>query len=511
MTKQKRNTKGLRPPWKKGQSGNPTGRRPDIVSSSMKAATREEMRDIFNAVVCGRFEDLEKMAEGDPDSHTLQVLIASALMGAHKRKEFATVSQVLDKLAGKNYWDETQPTPPDPNPKIKTYEEFCMAAGYEEPFEKQVEMYEFGMNSEGPHMILGSRGYGKTDYVVVLGVAYKIYLDNSITFLILTKDESRNAAMLKEILKACEANGVTFEKDNSECVRVAGLLGKDHSVSTLTIGSKRLRGRHPDIAIMDDPVTEDDVSEATRKRVQRTYNELTKLTQNILIIGQPVHKYDLFESLRPLLKKMEVPFGTIPELDHDIEAQRLSGVSEESIQASYYLKVVTEAGYPLENVKYVEKFSKGDSVAFIDPSFEGGDYTALTIMHGHFEGVMVQGHLHKRAWNHCLDDMVKQMQACGVKRICFETNALGDQPIMMLRQKVAKGVGVVGKKSTSNKHSRILAAGAYANLIYLAKTSDKNYIEQVVKYEYGSKNDDAPDSLASCMEWIGLIRGKQKA
>src|SRR5690606_25856269 len=237
--------------------------------------------------------------------------------------------------------------------------------------------------------------------------------------------------------------------------------------SGITIGSASIRGRHPKRIIMDDPVTEEDVSEATRKRAKAVYNELSKLTKNILIIGQPVHKQDLYEKLRPLIQKMEVPHGSIPELDHDLEAQRLAGVSEESIQASYFLKVISDHASPLENIKFIDKFPPGgNAVAFIDPSFEGGDYTALSIVKAHFDGVAVQGHCYKRAWNHCMPDMVAAMIAHGVKRVCFETNSLGDQPVIMLREVLPNGIGVVGKKSTGFKHSRIMNAGAFAHLIH---------------------------------------------
>lgn len=463
----------------------------------------------------GTFDDLQRMSEGGSEYPALQVLIAAALCGAYKRKEFMTVDQVLSRLMGKapdSYVDDEDTNKPHPN-KAGSFAEFCIKAMYPKPFEKQIDMFNFGMYSEHvPRLLLGSRGYGKTDYVVIMGIAYMIYLDPTLTFLIVTKSDERNAAMLKEIQHACECNGMVFEKANSECLRVIGLIGKDHSVSTKTIRSSGFRGRHPWMIIMDDPVTEEDTSEATRKHVQKLYNELLKLTQNLLIIGQPVHKYDLFETVRPLLLKMEVPHGMIPELDHDLDAQRLAGVSEESIQASYHLKVISEAGFPFETVKYVDKFNPAEgSVAFIDPAFKGVDSTALTILAGHFDGIQIQGHMHKKAWNHCLDDLVKQMRAQNVKRICFETNAIGDQPVIMLRQLFkGSGVGIVGKDSQGNKHARILSAGAYSHKIYLAKTSDRAYIDQVIKYEYGSKNDDAPDSLASCMEWVGLIKGKAK-
>lgn len=410
---------------------------------------------------------------------------------------------------------------------VVSFQVFVERAGFPKPFPKQEEMRAFVIDETVTRLLLGARGLGKTDYCTMLGVAYDLYQDwfkgkvegkpPTMSNLIVTKSAGRNAAMVSVIAKALTANGVPLEKENSSCIRVKGLLGKDHSIDCITVGAKSARGRHPKRILMDDPVTEEDDSESTRKKVKKLYNELMKLTTNLCIIGQPVHKFDLYEELRSIVKKMEVPHGSIPELDHDIEAQRLAGVSDESISASYFLKVISETGMPLEKVRYVDRYftpvsEGGDgpppSVAFIDPSFEGGDFTALTILTEHFDGVKVKGKCYKRAWYDCIDEMAEQMEACGVQRICFETNSLGDQPVRMMRDVVPEGVGVVGKKSTDNKHSRILAAGAYAKKIYLSKDSDRIYIDQVTKYERGAKNDDAPDSLASCLEWVGLIRGK---
>lgn len=396
----------------------------------------------------------------------------------------------------------------------KTFEQFCNDAGYPTPYQKQHEMRSFVIDENEPRLLLGARGYGKTDYAVSMGIAYKLYeewFDNNIQFscLIVTKSEERNASILAEINRACEIQGMTFEKSNASCLRVVGLVGKDHSVSTITVGSSAVRGRHPKLIIMDDPVTPEDSSEATRRRVMKLYEELNKLCGNIVLIGQPVHKKDLYGKLRGNIKTLEVAHGEIPELDHDLEAQRLAGVSQESISASYFLKVISEEGTPFDKIKFVDRFEPSEgAAAFIDPSFEGGDYTALTILRGYFDGIMVLGRVYKKAWSSCIDEMTEEMVRCNVKRVCIETNALGDLPVDMLRSKVPNGIGVVGKKSTSNKHSRIVNAGAFSESIHLAKDSDKIYIEQVTEYDSTAKHDDAPDSLASCMEWVGLVRGK---
>ncbi len=405
-------------------------------------------------------------------------------------------------------FDEPAPTPVAPPQKAQfTFKEFCKNANYPAPYPKQIEMMEFGINSSGARLILGSRGYGKTDYVVILGIAYKMYLDPTFTTLIVTKSKDRNSAMLEEIAKACESNGMGFEKRNSGCIRITGLMGKDNSVSAVTLGTSSLRGRHPKLVVMDDPVTPEDIGEAARKKVQRVYEEVNKLAKDILIIGQPVHKHDLYETLRPILKKMEVAHGSIPELDHDLEAQRLAGVDEASIQASYFLKVTTVGAFPFDKIQYLDKFPLGGTaVAFIDPS-DGGDHTAVSIFKQHMQGIAVVGFSWKRAWNHCLDEMAPLFEKYGVAKLCFETNKHGPQALDPLRLAFPK-IGVVGRNSNNNKHSRIMTAGVYAHMIFLSKESNKAYIDQTTKYEYGSKNDDSPDSLATGLEWIGYIRGK---
>lgn len=388
------------------------------------------------------------------------------------------------------------------------FQTFCARANYANPYDKQMEMRRFAFDETDPRLLLGSRGYGKTDYVTVMGVAYDVYLQGpDTTNLLVTKSKSRNTALMEEIAKALVANGVALEKSNSTCIRISGLQGKDHSVEAVTIKTS-VRGRHPKRVIMDDPVTDEDVSEATRLQVKRKFNEIMKLCANVVVIGQPAHKYDLYAELRPMVKLLEIPFGTIPELDHDLEAQRMAGVDEASIQASYYLKVISEDASPFERVRTIASFGPGDSVAFIDPSFEGGDFTAMSIIRKYLDGIAVVGFTWKKAWNHCLDDMVEKMKRFGVQKVCFETNSLGSMPLDILGNAVGANIGVTGRKSNSNKHARILAAGTYAHLIHISDESDRVYKDQVLKYEYNAKNDDAPDSLASCLEWVGLIRGK---
>lgn len=443
---------------------------------------------------------------------------------------WATMAIYLDK---KMFPDETprEPKPPDPNTPTsifstsnegqktelvkKSYEQFCLDSKYHKPFPKQVEMRDFGFNEEVTRLLLGSRGYGKTDEVTIMGTAYEVYCDYidhlntgsplSETHLIITKTGPRSKAIIKEISDSLKMNGVPLEVDNAYYIRVQGLVGQNHSVEGITIKTS-MRGRHPKQITMDDPVTDEDVSAAMRKLVKNKYNEAMKLTKNILIIGQPAHAFDLYAELRGIIKKMEVPHGTIPELDHDLEAMILAGVDPISIEMSYHLKIPETGVMPFAKIKYIPDMIPGDGIAFLDPS-EGGDYTALSIVKGYMQGTAVQGHAWKKAWYHCLDLLVPILKTRGVKKLIFETNKHGDQPIDQLRGLLKPhGIGVVGSYSDSNKHAAIMSAGSMSHLIHLSRTSDKVYTDQVIQYEYGVDFDDAPDSLARCLEKIGLIK-----
>lgn len=398
--------------------------------------------------------------------------------------------------------------------EIKSFNKFCVDAGYPEPYPKQNEMRSFAFDEDATRLLLGARKYGKTDYVTIMGLAYDVYLafkqgrlDDTATTLIITKSATRNSAIVNEIADALEKNGVPLARRNSKIIRIEGHSGKDHNVEAITIRSS-MRGRHPYRILMDDPVTEEDVSEASRKLAKTKYDEAYKLCKNICIIGQPAHAHDLYAKLRGILKKMEVPHGTIPELDDDLEAMRLAGVSPESIEMSYHLRIPVTGTTPFAKIKRIDKLPPGDSVMFIDPS-DGGDHTAASAIKQYFDGVAVRGIQWKKAWYHCIPELVQFVKECGVKRICFETNATGRQPLDQLREIFKPiGIGVVGVHSDTNKHAVIMSAGQYAHMIYLSQESESTYTDHVIEYEYGAKFDDAPDSLARGLEWIGLIKGK---
>lgn len=399
---------------------------------------------------------------------------------------------------------------------LKTFAEFCATSGYFLPYPKQEEMRAFGMDETETRLMLGARGYGKTDFVTIMGVAYDLYCGSKsgqdldlFTNLIITKSKARNGAIVEEIAAALLKNGVELDTANKSVIRLKGLIGQDHSVEAITIKSS-MRGRHPKRIVMDDPVTDEDTSAKMREVVEKRYNEAYKLCSNIVIIGQPAHFDDLFAKLRNIIKTMLVPHGSIPELDADLAAMEAAGIDKTSIEMSYHLRV-PEAGSAIfgKIKRLLEPFGSSPSVAFLDPS-DGGDYTALTIARGFMDSVQVKGHAWKKAYYLCYDELVTALKSAGVIRLVFETNKHGEGPLIQLRELLEPhGIGVVGYTSTGDKHARIELAGSYAHMIHLSNESDKTYTDQVTKYEKGAKYDDAPDSLSAILIWLGLLKKKR--
>ena len=399
---------------------------------------------------------------------------------------------------------------------IQTFEQFCDLVGYPKPFPKQIEMMKFAFpeNEElkKPRLILGARGYGKTDYVSILGNAWAIYRDRQETGLLITKEFERGKEILSEVKEVLSIAGVEMKGKSERKIYTNESKGKEPTLTNLAVRSKGMRGRHPRSVLLEDMITPDDTSEAERLRVQKVYEEVLKLTPNVVVIGQPVHKLDLLQKLRYLIPTLEVKYGDIPELDVDLIAQRAAGVSEQSIAASYHLKILDDASLPFGAVKKCNYFAQ-NAVAFVDPSHKGGDFTALAIGGMHFEKLVISGFAFKKAWYDCLEDFRLLFEIFGVKSVCFETNNLGDEPVIRMRQ---LGAPCVGKNSTENKHRRIINAAFFSehmlfhefdgNVDSQILQANQIFIDQVKNYEYRVRYDDAPDATAGLMEYLGIVQ-----
>ena len=194
-------------------------------------------------------------------------------------------------------------TPTTSNISFNDFSSFCVASGYNKPFPKQLEMVTH-CNKDGVNLLLASRGYGKTDYIVILNTVFRFIHNKQQTTLIITKEEKRGLQILDTIESLLLYHGIPYYKKGS-IIKDIDNIKKEANIKVLSASTKGLRGNHPNNIIVDDLITPETVSFRDRELAYRTYNELKSLTPNITLIGQPVHKSDLYSTLR-ILKDVNV-------------------------------------------------------------------------------------------------------------------------------------------------------------------------------------------------------------
>lgn len=393
--------------------------------------------------------------------------------------------------------------------EITSFKDFCVSSGYPEPFPLQEKMKDFIFNypESRVRLVLGARKYGKTDFGTILGSAEKLIKERNYKILLVTKELDRGKDIVAEVREIITKKGVLFTNRAKKTLRLLGSHGKEPNLSCLSVRARGVRGRHPDLIIMEDPITPDDTSPKERERVKKMYDELVKLTHNVVVIGQPVHKLDLYQFLREIVPTFTMKYGDIKELDVDLNAERAAGVDEFSIQASYFLNIMDSQSLPFGKVKTVNYWAT-QNICWLDPSHLGHDYTAVVLGGRNLTDFVLTGFCFKKAWYDCLDELKYLYENFPIYHFVIETNGLGELPVNEFKK---LEIPAVGFNTTMNKHAKIMNAAAFTQDLKLAKLdglpaefteAQQIFIEQVKNYEYNVEHDDAPDSVASLISYV---------
>lgn len=398
-------------------------------------------------------------------------------------------------------------------------DEFARRAGYNALESFQWDQYNFiYCGSKDARMLMGCRGTGKSVTCSIIGAAYQIYLDPNFTIAIVTKEAKRSAELVRAIGACLEANGVVLEENNGLKINVVGKAPgiNQANVKGLAMGGRGFRGLHPDLIILDDPVTELDAWSATeRMRVKDKYDEIMKLNSNVAIIGQPVSNKDLYSTLWDIIPTMKQTWDMIPDkffgtiYKPDLEKLRMT-VSERTIQMSYFLNVPDDPSLAYAKIETVDYLAP-TNVMFIDPSAGKGDFTGISIGNV-FMGTskfVTLGFMFQEAWFDLLPTIEMLIHKFGVRALYVETNGVGaGMPDMLKRA----GIPCTPINSTENKHHKIISFADQVPNMALYKLSsqvindgglleaNENFIRNVKDYTYDAKHDDGIDSMVSLIK-----------
>lgn len=172
------------------------------------------------------------------------------------------------------------------------------------------------------------------------------------------------------------------------------------------------------------------------------------------------------------------------------------------------------SGYPFADVEYVEAatsdIDKLPCIAFLDPSFKGGDYTALTFITQIDGAVYAWGYCYHQAWNNVKEEIAKKIHEFNCYEFYYESNGVGSVPIELFEP---YGLMPIGRNTSGNKEDRIFRVGAYLsmlNLRFISNWSNAAWLEHCSKYNIDAKYDDAPDSLTNAAIRAGIVSDKMK-
>lgn len=167
------------------------------------------------------------------------------------------------------------------------------------------------------------------------------------------------------------------------------------------------------------------------------------------------------------------------------------------------------SGYPFAQVGKIRTNETIPCIAFLDPSFAGGDYTALTFLGMRGGRLVAWGWAYKNAWNTVIDEMVEMLREYSPQEFWYESNALGTVPEDLFGE---RGIIAYPRVSLGNKENRIYKVAAYtaSRLDLVVNRCNQGYADLITKYNEEADFDDPPDSLASACLVSGVVSDKMK-
>jgi hypothetical protein len=167
------------------------------------------------------------------------------------------------------------------------------------------------------------------------------------------------------------------------------------------------------------------------------------------------------------------------------------------------------SGMPFENLPLISIASDYEMpcIAFIDPSFNGGDFTAITFLGSMPNGRLAcWGKLYAQAWDVCIDDLVSEIKKWNPVTVFYECNAIFGAAKTLFGQ---RGIQAKPRLTVVNKEAKIYRAASVVrnDLDLIENRSNREYIKNVTNYNTKAKYDDGADSLASaCCQVVTQLK-----
>lgn len=362
------------------------------------------------------------------------------------------------------------------------------------------------------HTLQAHRASYKTT-TVSMALWLQIILMPNMSTAFFRKTDTDTAEIIRQVQKMLRSDvtqylseelwGVTCKITDESMSKVSTNLSNDPRGGAQLVGigiGGSLTGKHYDRIFTDDIVNlKDRTSRAERERTKDAYREIKNLINRggkIFNTGTPWHPQDAFE----LMPTPEVwPWDKTGLMTKD-EYDEIAKVTTPSLlAANYQLRHI-----PSDDVIFTDPQTGADismvmqGQCHVDAAYYGEDFTAFTAMNVHDGKRYVYG----RMWRKHVQD-VKGLIAEEYKRLKLGKMYMEKNADKGYAARDFRGLGVrtVEYHEGMQKHLKITTylKGAWPDIVFCEGT-DEAYINQIVDYTDESEHDDAPDSLASCVQ-----------
>ena len=363
------------------------------------------------------------------------------------------------------------------------------------------------------------RGSYKTTSIIIIGVVRRLLFQPYRTIFLCRKNYMDAFSVCKTIVKVLETDivqDIAYELwgkkleiiQNNQYGLILNIGNKtpnEPHLRAFGIGTA-ITGMHADDVVFDDIVTLDDrISKKERERTKLYVSEVVANVLNpegrVIFLGTKWHAGDAWSDIERYteIRKHRLSDGAFTMTAEEI-AEKRKRIAPLLWNANYELTAEDTENRIFTDPRYGERLNTEywqtgrSTYMHLDAAYGGGDTTALTVMQGN----TVRGWLWTGTVLNHINDIKTIYEKYHVKQAFIETNA--DKGLLANKLN-ERGMYWGTYHESMNKRVKIMSViyPVWTDLQFDPDT-DAEYLGQIVDWvDKIDIQDDAPDSLASCI------------